>query len=351
MTSPLGIDLNQYKTQAKELLKAGRAAQPHALARFQQHHPEAPQLAGSAMRLADAQLVIARENGFSSWKKFKEYLVFGNAVKAFDAGDEQQLARLLDENPSLVQYQCHVGALYETGYFAGATLLHHVAGNPDRGPLPRNVLDVARLLISRGIDREAAEQTIGLLLTSKRASEAGVALPLIDLLVNAGARFDLDGPEIVSMPLLNLAPETAVALVRRGAKMDLRHAAALGDIAALQRMLSTRTERGIVDPAMVEEALCYASIRGQREAASVLVGIGAKGDILVTPGGQSPRTALHEAANRGHVEIVTMLLEHGARAGVVEPRWGGTAADWAEHGGHADLAVLIKRRLRGKDQG
>lgn len=331
MTVPVGIDLDQYKTQAKELLKGARSGLSEALARLREGGQS------ENFKLADAQLVIARENGFPSWSRFKEYLLFRNAVKALDSGDLPRLQTLLNAHPSLIQYHCRTGEWYENGYFAGATLLHHVAGNPDRGPLPRNILDVARLLISRDFDPKAAEYTIELLLTSKRASEAGVALPLIDLLVNSGAKFDLDAPDVLGMPLLNVAPATAEALVGRGAKMDIRHAAALGRIEVMRSLLAET-----MAPAVLEEALVFACMRGQTEAAALLSGHGARGDVLVTPGGQTPRTALHEAANRGHLDIVEILLGNGANASIVEPRWGGTPAGWAEHGGHPDVARMLR---------
>ena len=65
----------------------------------------------------------------------------------------------------------------------------------------------------------------------------------------------------------------------------------------------------------------------------------------MTHGGRSPCTALHEAANRGYLEIVTLLLKHGADATVVEPRWGGTPAGWAEHDGHEEIAILLREHL------
>jgi hypothetical protein len=338
MALPIGIDLDQYKTQAKELLKEARADRPEALARLRQHHPKhKSSVAPDHIRLAAAQLVIARENGFPSWTRFKEFLLFRNAVNVLDSGDLPQLKALLQDHPFLVRYRCRTGAWYEAGYFAGAKLLYHVAGNPDRGPLPRNILDIARLLVRHDFDPKAAEYTIGLLLTSKRASEAGVALPLLDLLVRAGARFDLDAPDVLGMPLLNMAPATAEALVRRGAKMDIRYAAALGNVESVESMLQET-----VGPALLEEALAFACIRGQTQAASVLSHHGAKGDVLVTPGGQTPRTALHEAANRGYLDIVKILLDSGAQTTVVEPHWGGTPADWAEHGGHPEAAALLR---------
>ena len=329
MAEPIGINLDQYKTQAKELVKEARAGQAEALARLRECRSD-------KIKLADAQFVIARENGFPSWAKFKEYILFRNAVQALDSGDVPRLGALLAGHPSLSRYRCRTGARYEEGYFAGATLLYHIAGNPDRGPIPGNILDIARLLISRDFDPKAGEYTIGLLLTSKRASEAGVALPLVDLLVKAGAKFDLNAPDVLGLSLLNVAPETAEALVRRGAKMDIRHAAGLGRIEILRSMLAEE-----IEPVMLEEALAYASIRGQTEAAALLLQHGATGDVLVTPGGQTPRTALHEAANRGHAGIVKLLLTNGADTRVVEPRWGGTPAGWAEHGGHPEIAAML----------
>jgi hypothetical protein len=334
-----GIDLDQYKTQAKDLLKQIRSGQSEALDRLRQHHPEQNALISSGkVQLADSQLVIARENGFPSWAKFKIDLLFRQAVRAMGIGDVETLKALLDRHPTLIRYRAHVGEPYEEGYFAGAPLIYHLAGNPDMFPIPSNVLDVARILISKGVDQKDAQYTNGLLITSRQASEAKVAVPLIDLLTAAGAIFDLGDPEILSSPLLNVAPETAKALIQRGAKADIRHAAGLGDVALLKEMLSEPVEQ-----ALLEEALAFACIRGQLEAVKLLIGKGARGDVLLRPGGRmTPRTSLHEAANRGYVEIVRLLMANGADATVVEPRWGGTAAGWAEAGGHFELANSLR---------
>jgi len=260
--------------------------------------------------------------------------LFRNALLALDSGDVEKLKALLEANPGLSRYQCRTGDRYERGYFAGATLLHHIAGNPIRCPLPSNIIDVARVLVSHGFDATAGAETIGLLLTSKQASEAGVAAPLIDLLVEAGAEMDWSRRDLLDNPLLNVAPATARALIARGAKMELRHAAGLGDLEALARLYR---------PQESDEALIYACIRGQTEAAAWLIHRGGQGDVLLQPGGQTLRTALHEAANRGHIEIVSLLLESGARTDVIEPRWEGTPAGWADHGGHPEIAELLRR--------
>jgi ankyrin repeat protein len=344
MAGPTGIDLDQYRAQAKELLKRARGADRDACERIRQHHPEHEALlASSRLQLADSQLVIARENGFASWPRFRDHLLVRAGVAAIDQGDLPRLTALLDRSPRVLGLRCRVGEWYEEGYFRGAMLLHHVAGNPIRCPLPDNILPVTRLLLDRGADPNAATgggaTTIGLLLTSRQASEAGVALPLVDLLRAAGARCDEDDASILSAPLLNAAPATARELVRRGAKMDLRHAAGLGRLDVLEPLLASGAK-----PAMREEALAFACIRGETAAARMLVAHGARGDLLVAPGGRTPRTALHEAANRGHRDIVQLLLEHGADPGVVEPHFGGTPAGWAEHGGHAELAAVLRER-------
>jgi hypothetical protein len=111
----------------------------------------------------------------------EQYEIFCGAVEALCGGDIERLETLLDQHPWLVDYRCRKGEPYEEGYFAGATLLNHIAGNPSRFLIPSNIVDITRLLLNRGA-RYDEKYTIGLLLTSKQASEAGVALPLIDLL-------------------------------------------------------------------------------------------------------------------------------------------------------------------------
>jgi ankyrin repeat protein len=65
---PARPDLEQYKKQAKELARACRNADPDALARLRAHHPR--RKSGTNLPLADAQLVLAREHGYTSWDAF-----------------------------------------------------------------------------------------------------------------------------------------------------------------------------------------------------------------------------------------------------------------------------------------
>ena len=71
-----GTDLGQLRNQAKDWLRRGRAGDAEALALLRRLHPRGDELAAdpSRLRLADAQLVLARAYDFSSWPKLREHL-------------------------------------------------------------------------------------------------------------------------------------------------------------------------------------------------------------------------------------------------------------------------------------
>ena len=64
------MNLEQLRKRAKDLVRDERAGDSDALARFAAHHPHAT----GPRKLADAQLVVAREQGFPSWPRLKGYL-------------------------------------------------------------------------------------------------------------------------------------------------------------------------------------------------------------------------------------------------------------------------------------
>jgi ankyrin repeat protein len=95
MPSVKGINLAMFNIQAEELLKCARAGQPDALALLR-CQGESTRSADS-IELADAHSAIARENGFPSWTKFAEQLVFKDAIDALEAGDYSWLESLLEK--------------------------------------------------------------------------------------------------------------------------------------------------------------------------------------------------------------------------------------------------------------
>ncbi|MFC7481629.1 hypothetical protein ACFQX7_18470 [Luedemannella flava] len=70
---PENPNLDQLRRQARELWRAARAGDPAATARIVRTHPTPP-ADMSALGLAAAQLVLAREYGFGSWPRLRHYL-------------------------------------------------------------------------------------------------------------------------------------------------------------------------------------------------------------------------------------------------------------------------------------
>lgn len=68
--------LEQYRKQAKDLLRSYRASDPAARSRVRESHPGARAFESdqAAFALADAQWVLAREHGFESWPKFAGHI-------------------------------------------------------------------------------------------------------------------------------------------------------------------------------------------------------------------------------------------------------------------------------------
>jgi ankyrin repeat protein len=64
-------NLEQYKKQAKDLVRDCRGGSSEALTRLHGHHPDHTQ---APVSLTAAQLVIAREHGFESWPKFAAHI-------------------------------------------------------------------------------------------------------------------------------------------------------------------------------------------------------------------------------------------------------------------------------------
>jgi ankyrin repeat protein len=91
--------LRQLRKRSKELLKAARDGDPHAIERLQLVKPD-----GDDFRLADAQLAIAREAGFASWPKLVAELEkreIADFVSAVRRGDAPALRRILEASPSV----------------------------------------------------------------------------------------------------------------------------------------------------------------------------------------------------------------------------------------------------------
>src|SRR5262249_50915248 len=103
-TLPNKPSLAQLRKQAKELLKSYRAGKEAAVAEVERFE-RSPDPAHFA--LADAQRVLARAYGFSSWPALKNHVEgvnFGALLAAVEAGDETAVRRLAKARPDLINH-------------------------------------------------------------------------------------------------------------------------------------------------------------------------------------------------------------------------------------------------------
>jgi ankyrin repeat protein len=96
-------NLEQYKKQAKDLVKEHALGIPDALGRIARHHPRLhkltqPEIQQTHFSLTDAQLVIAREHGFESWPKFAAHITTLHLI--------QSVADLKDPVSAFIEHAC-----------------------------------------------------------------------------------------------------------------------------------------------------------------------------------------------------------------------------------------------------
>ena len=102
--------LDVPKREARELLAGWRANRPGALERIRARHPKfrdpAAAAEAPAFKLADAQLVLAREYGFASWPELKRRIEANPAAvdlqRAIHADDAATVGRILRAHPELL---------------------------------------------------------------------------------------------------------------------------------------------------------------------------------------------------------------------------------------------------------
>jgi ankyrin repeat protein len=340
-------DLDQVRHQAKDLLHAHRAADPQAMQRIREFHPRFRRASDAAIAqaefaLSDAQLAIAREHGYASWPRLKQRIErptladrtdlpqheriedprFRRAVDLLDAGDARVLRAHLAAHPGLATER----VLLEGGnYFRNPSLLEFIAENPiRRGRLPPNIVEVAEVILDAGAkeDRAAMTETLGLVGSGRVPRECNVQAPLIDVLCDHGA--DPDG---AMGPALAHGEWPAVqALLRRGARLDLPVAAALG------RVEEARATLPGADADARHRGLALAAQFGHADIVRLLLDAGEDPSRYNPVGTHSHSTPLHQAALGGHLEVLRLLVERGARMDLRDTIYQGTPLDWARHG-------------------
>jgi len=200
--------------------------------------------------------------------------------------------------------------------------------------LPPNIVEVARAILDAGarFDRGCVESTLGLVSSGRVPRECGLQIALINLLCDYGANPDA----AMDAALGHGEIEAVNALIARGARVDLRVAAATG------RLEDARATVGNASAEDRHFAFAWAAQFGHVAIVKLLLELGEDPNRFNPRGAHSHSTPLHQAALAGHGDIVQLLTEHGARLDIKDVLWHGTPADWADHGGHPEIAAHLR---------
>lgn len=144
-TLPQDPDLDQLKTQARELLKAFRSGDAAAITAFAVH-PRA--VDPTAAKLTDAQLVIARSHGFSSWPVLRREVNRRRLRAAIWSGKKSSVAEILKQDSGIVN-----DAVAHPRWGGRPTPIQLAA--------ERGQADLIRLLLENGADPDCGTASYG----------------------------------------------------------------------------------------------------------------------------------------------------------------------------------------------
>lgn len=176
------------------------------------------------------------------------------------------------------------------------------------------------------------ESTLLLVSSGQVPRQCAVQIPLIGLLCDYGAEIN----RATSAALAHGEFEAAEELIRRGAKLDLPVAAAMGRLETARQLLPAS------DGEDRHRALALATQHGHFEIVRLLLDAGGDPNRYNPVGCHSHSSPLHQAALGGHDAVVRLLVERGARLDIRDIQYRGTPVDWAQYGGRTETDSYLR---------
>ncbi|HKE17702.1 MAG TPA: ankyrin repeat domain-containing protein [Kofleriaceae bacterium] len=336
-------------------------------------------------RLADAQLAVAREHGLPSWRALVERVralraaparppdvpeaAVAEFLRSVGVGDREAVASMLQGAPALVH------AVGPHPFWGGRAQALHVAIESNRHAMVMLILragaDVdgvnggymhwSPLMIAMSDRRHRARREL-----LRRGARVGLVEALmmgddgaaLRMLRRGRAALPAEVPNGGSLLMFARTPAAVDRLLALGASTEardrwgatpmeafsrlgrrgtalVRHLAAKGIAAgpeAFARIGDRRTLARLVaaDPAVARApaVIKAAADFGHRALVAWLLDRGA--DVNARGGGETDETSLHSAAWNGDLAMVELLLARGADPLLLDRKYDGTAAGWAE---------------------
>jgi ankyrin repeat protein len=364
---PARPSLEQYKKQAKDLLRSHSAAEPDALNRIKRHHPilhklSRAEISSTHFTLTDAQLILAREHSFESWPKFAAYIEtlrlirtvadLPDPVAAFieaacvprhsghGSGTLEHAELILARYPQVATANIYTAAILADE----ATVQKLLAQNPKNATTiggPHNWDALTHLCFSRYLRLD------------KSRSEAFVRTARA--LLDAGASAKTGWYEMIDHPTPRPTFESAIygaagiaqhpaltqLLLDNGADPNDEetpyHVPEGYDNTVLKIML----ESGKFTQTSLNTILIRKADWHDEHGMQLALEHGANPNFMTQWGG----TALHQSLRRDNgLIIVELLLNYGADPNIKSAREGKSAIDIAIHRGRGDVLNLFESR-------
>lgn len=248
------------------------------------------------------------------------------ALNALFGGRTIELLELVHQYPWLVKSRfCN----NDGGYFKDPYLLWFIAGNPTGVErLPGNIIELTRELLA-AIRHYAAHTypyqiayALGLVVSGHTLRQYNVQLPMIELLISAGAM-----PNKAMDALTHGHLEAAEMLIELGNPLNLTLAVCLERESDIRKLIQTATS------AEKTTALAAAAYFGKAAHVEQLLTLNIDPNQfpMRDSGFHSHATPLHQAVSSGSLLCVRLLVEAGARPDVADQVYHGTPLGWAAH--------------------